>query len=182
MNFQGEPGVPFSLNQIIPFGIQRFSRWLYVLLAALLVLVPLYFLRGLYTDYLWFSSLGFSSVFITIKLNQIILFFIGALSFGILCSLSFYFARRFSWGQVEILMPESTFNFLKKAIILGMALFVFVGSCVFGIILAQSWQTILKFLNSSEFGINDPILNKDCLLYTSPSPRDGLLSRMPSSA
>ena len=23
---------------------------------------------------------------------------------------------------------------------------------------------------------------KDCLLYTSPSPRDGLLSRMPSSA
>ena len=26
------------------------------------------------------------------------------------------------------------------------------------------------------------VLNKDCLLYTSPSPRDGLLSRMPSSA
>ena len=26
------------------------------------------------------------------------------------------------------------------------------------------------------------ILYKDCLLYTSPSPRDGLLSRMPSSA
>ena len=25
-------------------------------------------------------------------------------------------------------------------------------------------------------------LPKDCLLYTSPSPRDGLLSRMPSSA
>ena len=24
--------------------------------------------------------------------------------------------------------------------------------------------------------------NRDCLLYTSPSPRDGLLSRMPSSA
>ena len=25
-------------------------------------------------------------------------------------------------------------------------------------------------------------LEQDCLLYTSPSPRDGLLSRMPSSA
>ena len=25
-------------------------------------------------------------------------------------------------------------------------------------------------------------ITKDCLLYTSPSPRDGLLSRMPSSA
>ena len=29
--------------------------------------------------------------------------------------------------------------------------------------------------------LNDGI-DKDCLLYTSPSPRDGLLSRMPSSA
>ena len=27
-----------------------------------------------------------------------------------------------------------------------------------------------------------PVWNPDCLLYTSPSPRDGLLSRMPSSA
>ena len=26
------------------------------------------------------------------------------------------------------------------------------------------------------------LLKKSCLLYTSPSPRDGLLSRMPSSA
>ena len=28
----------------------------------------------------------------------------------------------------------------------------------------------------------EEIQNKSCLLYTSPSPRDGLLSRMPSSA
>ena len=27
-----------------------------------------------------------------------------------------------------------------------------------------------------------PIAHEGCLLYTSPSPRDGLLSRMPSSA
>ena len=28
----------------------------------------------------------------------------------------------------------------------------------------------------------DSLVSKACLLYTSPSPRDGLLSRMPSSA
>ena len=28
----------------------------------------------------------------------------------------------------------------------------------------------------------DEVFLEDCLLYTSPSPRDGLLSRMPSSA
>ena len=30
--------------------------------------------------------------------------------------------------------------------------------------------------------IGEKVLIVDCLLYTSPSPRDGLLSRMPSSA
>ena len=30
--------------------------------------------------------------------------------------------------------------------------------------------------------LNQPGCYKNCLLYTSPSPRDGLLSRMPSSA
>ena len=29
---------------------------------------------------------------------------------------------------------------------------------------------------------NKSVQNVSCLLYTSPSPRDGLLSRMPSSA
>ena len=29
---------------------------------------------------------------------------------------------------------------------------------------------------------NEPVISFTCLLYTSPSPRDGLLSRMPSSA
>ena len=33
------------------------------------------------------------------------------------------------------------------------------------------WPTVFDMANA-----------KDCLLYTSPSPRDGLLSRMPSSA
>ena len=30
--------------------------------------------------------------------------------------------------------------------------------------------------------VNDEQVGEGCLLYTSPSPRDGLLSRMPSSA
>ena len=43
------------------------------------------------------------------------------------------------------------------------------------------------FLRAQKFDINKIIYNyediyKSCLLYTSPSPRDGLLSRMPSSA
>ena len=37
------------------------------------------------------------------------------------------------------------------------------------------------FVSLRDLG-NDKLLHETCLLYTSPSPRDGLLSRMPSSA
>ena len=39
-------------------------------------------------------------------------------------------------------------------------------------------QTVVDFIRSEPVGVN----SETCLLYTSPSPRDGLLSRMPSSA
>ena len=40
-----------------------------------------------------------------------------------------------------------------------------------------------KFRKLCESKIKDPIIGfKACLLYTSPSPRDATLSRMPSSA
>ena len=42
---------------------------------------------------------------------------------------------------------------------------------------------VMKMLyNKKSVVVYDTGLGKTCLLYTSPSPRDGLLSRMPSSA
>ena len=45
-----------------------------------------------------------------------------------------------------------------------------------------SVRALLAELIGKEAGIVYNKNNKPCLLYTSPSPRDGLLSRMPSSA
>ena len=43
-------------------------------------------------------------------------------------------------------------------------------------------RVLSKFVPKSTTDITQDILYTICLLYTSPSPRDGLLSRMPSSA
>ena len=40
----------------------------------------------------------------------------------------------------------------------------------------------LNFISNFTGSYGFALVLKDCLLYTSPSPRDGLLSRMPSSA
>ena len=42
-------------------------------------------------------------------------------------------------------------------------------------------QIVFGILSATKYLGPDPLLYI-CLLYTSPSPRDGLLSRMPSSA
>ena len=49
---------------------------------------------------------------------------------------------------------------------------------------ATNWREMLKVAENSDMvpqGVL-PFIERGCLLYTSPSPRDGLLSRMPSSA
>ena len=47
---------------------------------------------------------------------------------------------------------------------------------------AGTGQGNLNFSKSRAATIGDNTVVQSCLLYTSPSPRDGLLSRMPSSA
>ena len=46
------------------------------------------------------------------------------------------------------------------------------------VLVAIMWIGLLWYFNFVQI----PNMPKICLLYTSPSPRDGLLSRMPSSA
>ena len=66
----------------------------------------------------------------------------------------------------------------------------FVGTEAFAAVGATSVvsNTLIGFLNSLTLGFAIPIANSfggkdyNCLLYTSPSPRDATLSRMPSSA
>ena len=74
---------------------------------------------------------------------------------------------------------------LKKIILIVIALFGLIA------IVVDQRTNLLIYLMTTE-GLPDLLEPKDegdevrwfddCLLYTSPSPRDGLLSRMPSSA
>ena len=59
-------------------------------------------------------------------------------------------------------------------------LFIFVSNGLFSNPL-YTLEQLIEMANQTN-PVLDVIQAKDCLLYTSPSPRDGLLSRMPSSA
>ena len=47
----------------------------------------------------------------------------------------------------------------------------------------ETFEKFLAFIKKTEKRVGHSLVClRSCLLYTSPSPRDGLLSRMPSSA
>ena len=56
------------------------------------------------------------------------------------------------------------------------------GSDATAVVIAKAFQTDSCEIYTDVDGVYSSDPNKICLLYTSPSPRDGLLSRMPSSA
>ena len=66
----------------------------------------------------------------------------------------------------------------ERDIIFG-SRFLFRQQGALGVNLTKDWAAEVFFEHLSNAGLG---FSNDCLLYTSPSPRDGLLSRMPSSA
>ena len=56
---------------------------------------------------------------------------------------------------------------------------------IYVVVSGRGLMEVVEYANTQDGHGHDPshgIMHKDCLLYTSPSPRDSNLSRMPSSA
>lgn len=120
-------------------------------------------LIGFITDYLWFREMGYTSVFFKQLFTQLKL---GIPSFIILTALSYLYLmalKRGYYKRVDIadnlLMKEKTLNLISLGI-----------SAVFGALITLStvtklWFEILKFSNSTDFNIADPIFNMDISFY-----------------
>ena len=52
-------------------------KWIVLALTRVPTFLLLWLARGIFTDYLWYSKMGFEDVFITILLTKICLFLIG---------------------------------------------------------------------------------------------------------
>ena len=118
---------------------------------------------GFITDYLWFKELGYTSVFFKQLFTQLKL---GIPTFIILTGLSYVYLMGLKKGyykRVDIAdnlpVKEKALNYIALGI-----------SGAFGILITLStvtrlWFDILKFSNSTEFAIADPIFNMDISFY-----------------
>jgi len=138
----------------------------FVILIIVLVFIILSQSLSLISDWLWFTSEGFFSVFAKIIQTRIWLGVLAGLVFFGILSLNFYLAYRFTKNSnyVSRLNFFSKFDFSKLGlrILLGLSLII---SIFVGLIVSASWLTILKYFNGVSFNLTDPIFNRDISFY-----------------
>ena len=140
------------------------------LLALVLVIVALSYAKGVYTDWLWFESLGFLSVFTKILVMRIWLFFGGAIVIGGLLVANLYVAYRFSRGESLLPLAPDMYRLARLGIIGGVILTVFIMSVVFGAVAQGRWETFLLYFNRVPFGVEDPQFHKDMSFHVAVMP------------
>jgi len=146
------------------------TRVLLALAGALILFFIINIAKGFYTEWLWFNSLGYGSVYTTILKTKVLVFFSAAIIFCVLFLGNLVLATRLApksrpniwpWAIVRRLQQIS-----KLSIITGTALL----SLIFGLVAQGNWEVMLRFFNGQPFGITDPVFNKEIAFYVFSLP------------
>ncbi len=151
------------------------SRVLWILGILLGLFILLSVGKGFYTDWLWFSDLGYGSVFTTVLSTRVIIFFIAAIIFGVLFSGNLILATRLVPKTNNSLWPWALVKRLQPAIRVGAILVTLFLSLIFGLIAQSNWELILRAFNSQPFGVMDPVFQKEVSFYVFSLPFLNLL-------
>ena len=148
-------------NQQIPPEMGTYLKWGGVIVGLVVLFAALSFFRSIYTDLLWFDSLGFRSVFTKILVTRAVLFTIGALAFAAVLGVSLIIAGRSSKGPITLPLPPEAIAFLRRLVIgVSVAATILLG-LIFGGVMASRWELFLRFNNGVSFNQLEPVFNRD---------------------
>jgi len=120
---------------------------------------------GIYTDYLWFDMIGYTSVFITILKWKLII----GIPVFLFVFIFLYVNARIAEALISRVLADKNIEYDKldsRTILVVPVVFSF----LFGLILSSNWKTILLYMNNTTFGIKDPILMNDIGFYVFQLP------------
>lgn len=137
------------------------KKRLFFVFLVFLLLIPN--LLDLWVDYLWFESVGYLSVFLTILSTKLLLGIVGFAVVTVFLYVNLKLAGRFS--RVEDLRLNVRLAGFKVFGILAL-----LSGLIAGFALSTGWETYLKFLNSVPFNKMDPVFAKDLAFYVFKLP------------
>lgn len=122
------------------------------LLGALLVFVmSIPALASLYTEYLWFGEVEYTSVFLTILKTK--------LTLGVLVAAGFFLITMLNFRKMAKNVPDSS-PFPGFVLVAALVFSIFMG-----FVASFGWDIFLRFINQVPFDSADPIFNRDIGFY-----------------
>jgi hypothetical protein len=126
-------------------------------------------LSGYYVDWLWFNSVGFTSVWATVLTTKATLFVLAGLLTSFVISLNIYLAFRRRPFYVSMAIEadnleryRATIDPIRKLVFAGVVAVLFYFGGTAG---TQLWSSWLLFKNSTNFGVNDPQFGLDISFF-----------------
>jgi uncharacterized membrane protein (UPF0182 family) len=148
-----------------------------VLVPTLITLAVLLFLGSIFTsvwtDRLWFKSVGYSDVFRSVIFARISLFVIMGLVFGLFVMGNLYIAYRNRPDTVPMRRDDPAYRYrlALTPIVRPIAIGIFVILTAFaGSVGASHWDTYKTWRHGTSFGIDDPQFGKDVGFYVFDYP------------
>lgn len=164
------PTLEWEPTLAFPPNTGSLIKWGLILIGVVFLLVLFNTLRGVYTDWLWFNSLGFLDVFRTILWTRAWLFITGTLVFGVMITVTVVLAHRHARGESTLPLPPETLYWLNRLTVLAIILGSVLVSLAFGSTLSGQWELALRLINSTSFGVTDPVFQNDVSFYVFSLP------------
>jgi len=157
-------------NAAPQFNFKRRRGPLPITIGILVVIgVALVSMSGFYADWLWFTSLNFTSVWSTVLMTKVVLFIAAGLITAavVLTNVLIAYKRRPLYVPLTVEADNleryrAQIEPIKRWVFIGLgaALFYFAGSSG-----SMLWSTWLLFKNSTPFGVKDPQFNMDISFF-----------------
>jgi uncharacterized membrane protein (UPF0182 family) len=143
-----------------------------VILGALLIAFSIF--TGFYTDYLWFQSVGFTSVFTRTLAAKALLFFVFGIFFAAAVAANFVIAYRTRPAYQAMIPGQQELDRYRMALDPYKRIVVVVIVTLLGLIAGSSasgaWRTYIQWRNGVSFGKTDPQFGKDISFFAFDLP------------
>jgi len=140
-------------------------RWVIIIGILVFLFILATIGKGIYTEWLWFGSLGFSNIYTTILTTKLWLFFAGALAFFALLVANLFLARRLSPVSTDNILIKQAVVIVRRVLDTGILAVTIFLSFIFGLITSGQWESVLRFSNATGFNVTEPLLGRDVAFY-----------------
>jgi uncharacterized protein len=174
---QGQPP-HIDLARLDFARLNRLIGWGLLALALLLVVIGLGWGVSFYTDWLWFGSMGYDRVLVTMVTARAGLYVVALALFRAIAVPNLFYAFRTTVGPPLLPHPILKPGDYEVARSILVRLFIAITAVVaLGMAAqpAEEWETVLLFLNRVPFGATDPIFGHDLAFFVFTLPALELL-------